>query len=296
MKKILFKDSKHLFILSSIIGVAAFLSYQYYKRWSANNISDMEFKPTANKMGFMLPAFTWASSEFLKDIQDLSSPNIFVIAAGWGFMAKKALKANKSGQVTANDLSTEHLNVLKSQVSVFDKPRLTLLPGDILKENLQKNHHDAVLVRNVLHFFDGGQVDQLLEKIHSCLKPGGKVYIVTGSPYVNLVKMTNTLKIVEEKKKQGEKWPGFLGNFSAMVAEKNPTLAEKLPQQMHLMHLETLQTALKKKGFEVERIGYHAAPKFTGPAKAAAGLIVLDGREYLAAIAEKPQVVGSFGP
>ena len=60
------------------------------------------------------------------------------------------------------------------------------------------------------------------------------------------------LPAFEERKKNGDPWPGMYLD----VPKYLPTQAYNLPSQLHIMDQEVLRNALERHGYEIERIGY----------------------------------------
>ena len=266
------------------------LSDEQEKRRKLYHIHALRFSPTDNKMGFSLPLFGPIDKALIDALNDQKTKTILEVAAGHGIFALSAMMKNPNLILDVNDLSENHLTDIRKKTNELNlkAKQLHFLPGDIFSRSLAPNHYDIVVIRHVMHFFDGDQIEKLLTKISETLKPGGKVYIVTGSPHTQRMRDTKFDQIINDKQAANEKWPGFLSNFRELVAEKNQELAEKLPNQMHLLHDTTLRKALENAGFTVEIATHFPAPKSEHPTwKQAKEMIELDGREYTGAIASK---------
>ena len=277
--------------VSAIITISKKIGQTNQKRQSLKAIEDaFAFKPTDNQMGFSLPLFTALEKSLLEKLDDDKAHTLLEIGAGHGLFTLTAMAQNPNLTLHINDLSETHLTKCQeyAQQHRMQAKEIRYLPGDIFKQTLEPNYYDIVVIRHVLHFFDSEQITQLLKNIEQTLSPGGMIYIVTGSPYSNIIDKTGVLKTIEAQKTSGEQWPGFISNFKSMVAEKQPKIAEKLPQQLHVMHTETLKTALEAAGFKVEKIDYYPAPESQNAIwQQAKSMIEFDGREYTGAAACK---------
>lgn len=61
----------------------------------------------------------------------------------------------------------------------FAAPEVKLIIGDVLTVDLPKNYFDAVFISNFLeHLHSQEEVAFFLERMYSCLKPGGKIGII----------------------------------------------------------------------------------------------------------------------
>ncbi len=238
-------------------------------------------------MGFMLPLFTWVSHSFLRYLEVSNNMHALIVAAGWGKMVDEALAVNNTVNVSVNDLAGEHLNYIKSSIKVTDEKRLHYYPGDILTCELPPRLYDAVLVRNLLHFFDGLQIGRLFTLLSRSLKVGGRIYVVSCSPYINLLYATKALDIIDKKKRLSLDWPGYIPHFKKMAAPHYPQIANQLPNQLHVLYVDELKKQLEKSGFSVRRIEYHPAPNANDSTyQANKKMVVFDGREYVCAEAE----------
>jgi 2-polyprenyl-3-methyl-5-hydroxy-6-metoxy-1,4-benzoquinol methylase len=102
------------------------------------------------------------------------SLKVLDIAAGHGLFGIAVLRANPKAEVTAVDwnsvLEVARENAQKFQVA----DRYKTIPGSIFDVDIGTGY-DLILVPNFLHHFDEPTNVQLLKKLHSGLKPGGRV-------------------------------------------------------------------------------------------------------------------------
>lgn len=96
----------------------------------------------------------------------------------------------------------------------------------------------------------GSDIEQIAKKMYKWLKPGGKVFIIAGTPY-----QKTWIKFIpqyEKNKKLGVKFPGEIDNVSYW----NKEMADKLPSFVHLLDIDILERVFLESGFIVEKAGY----------------------------------------
>ena len=65
------------------------------------------------------------------------------------------------------------------EIRKFAAPEVKLVIGDVLKVELPENYFDAVFISNFLeHLRSQEEVAFFLERMHRCLKPGGKLGVI----------------------------------------------------------------------------------------------------------------------
>jgi predicted O-methyltransferase YrrM len=109
---------------------------------------------------------------------DTNQPwRVLDIAAGHGMFGIAIAKHNPQAQIVGLDWAAV-LEVAKENArKVGVENRYKTLPGSAFDVNFGSDY-DLVLVPNFIHHFDAPTNEQLLRKVHSSLKPGGKVAIV----------------------------------------------------------------------------------------------------------------------
>jgi hypothetical protein len=101
-----------------------------------------------------------------------------------------------------------------------------------------------VLLARVLHYLDGGSIEEGLQEIHAALIPGGKVFGVALTPYLpNLAPFHGEYA---QRKEAGERWPGAI---------KVPA-GDDLPAGVNFLDDDILRRALEEAGLTVERLEY----------------------------------------
>lgn len=197
------------------------------------------------------------------------------IGAGYGTISLAILQETGS-TVIAEDIGVENLLVLKNRTTQQQRGRLFLnnnrFPQDL---DLPENSLNGVIICQVLHFLTGDEIEAGLQKIYRWLVPGGKLFIVTSSPYLKI--LTDFMPIYEARMTAGMRWSGLIDNFAQM----RPHMTN-LPKFFHVIDHQTMSSELSKAGFEIENMSF-VDRRQTIPS------LGLDGREDIGVIAIKPK-------
>ena len=183
------------------------------------------------------------------------------IGAAYGVATLPAVRGG--AWVIANDLDQRHLTALMLQLnheSEEIKQRLTVKLGCILNEiEFPENSLSAILISAVLHFFTGKEIERLMAKMYRWLKPGGKLFTQSFSPYLNTLQQAGVTEQYEIRRAQGEKWPGCFPYFTREFGDKH---AWYWPDTMHFLDADVLKKILEKAGFIHHQIHYTPFPQF----------------------------------
>jgi hypothetical protein len=224
---------------------------------------------TLNKMGFMTEWIDPYTADFI-DFSIKAPGPCLEIGAAYGIATLKVL--DKGAFIVANDLSADHLKILSEKASC--NKNLVLIPGKFPKNlNFCEQSLGAVLSSRVFHFFPGKLIDSGLKLIFKWLRPNGKLFFISETPYLNDYK--NFIPVFEKRKSRKVRWPGVIKDVSVYSSR-----AAQIPSFLNLLDPDILNAALQRAGFSVEKIGTIARPDY--PAD-----LTLDGRESVGAIAIK---------
>ena len=228
------------------------------------------FLPTLNVTGSVTKILDPFCEEFTDFAAQCSLP-VADLGVGYGFTTQRALE--KGATVIANDLEPKHLEILLKQLSEEYKTRISFkvgaIPGDI---HFTENSLGAVLASRFLHFLSGEMIELTLSNVYKWLAPGGKLFVVTETPYLG--NLRSFIPMYESRKKQNDPWPGIIDNFDVYFPEQ-PT-----PQFGNLLDPEILERVFKKAGFIVEKTHYISRPYYPEGVR-------LDGRESVGIIGRK---------
>ena len=203
------------------------------------------FIQTLNGMGYMTSTLDRVSQAFV-DESGCESKVLLEIGAAYGVASLEALQKGKS-RIIANDLDSTHLKILKNRANPKHLDRLTLLPGSFPDElDIQPESIDCLLIVRVLHFFEGEQIVSALVKAKEWLKPGGRIFAVTETPYLR--SLEKFIPVFEERVQKQEEWPGYF-DFSI---DGEFTRTDHLPPFMHFFTPDTLGKLFIETGFQIE--------------------------------------------
>ncbi|MBX9977721.1 MAG: class I SAM-dependent methyltransferase [Alphaproteobacteria bacterium] len=234
--------------------------------------------PTLNKFGFLYEDVF--IDPFTKDFIIYSTQGtkkILEIGAGYGNLSLEILKGGVAAVI--NDLEPRHLDIIKQRIprSLLEKTEFKAgsFPGDL---DFPEGSLDAVFCR-VLQFLPGKDIERGLEKVMKWLKPGGRLYILLPTIYVD----TASKKVREsfdKKRKAGDPWPGMNTATSDIYPK---TIAYNMPETIHIFDMDVIVNALFRISFEILRVGYFDRYyRFTGETSS--------GKQGLGVIAVKPGV------
>lgn len=230
------------------------------------------FVPTLNQMGYMTSTLDPTSMAFLSYSQ-LTQGTVLDIGAAYGVASIEALK--NQAKVIANDIDERHLEILREKTPPDLRKNLTLLPGKFPEViSLPPESLDAILICRVLHFFKGEQMIEALKKAHGWLKKGGKVFLITETPF--LKNFAKFLPVFEDRKQKKIPWPGLAENPQLYT----PLRGGQLPPFIHFLDKEGMTKVLSESGFKVEKCEY--MPRKDFPLD-----LQLDGRESIGGIGVK---------
>jgi hypothetical protein len=227
--------------------------------------------PTLNNMGYMTERLQDPFSHAFVEFSTIAPGPSLDIGAAYGVATLEVLR--RGGIAIANDLEEKHLEILASRTPRGLRKNLILRPGRFPDEiDFESGSLGAVLVSRVFHFFEGPLIERSARKIFSWLAEGGRVFVVAETPYTGY--FIRYAPIYEERKKRGDRWPGFIED----LPKYNTSRETSLPPQMHVLDPEILTRVFHEAGFTVEKSEIFARPDFPPD-------IRLDGREGVGLIA-----------
>jgi SAM-dependent methyltransferase len=228
---------------------------------------------TLNNQGYMLSDLHAISEAFLNFADQASGP-VLDIGAAYGFVVLQALKTK--AYIIANDIEPQHLEAIKGNVPEKEFGRISFVPGRIPGEvEFEENSLGAVLASGVLHYLPPLDFVLAIQDIARWLKPEGRFFFATPSPYTNLYKKFSL--IFKKNKETGKEWPGYIDDTSKVL----PRFFNTSPQSIHLMDDDLVKSILEKNGLEIEQIKFFNIPLPTTQFK--------EETNILGVIARKPQ-------
>jgi ubiquinone/menaquinone biosynthesis C-methylase UbiE len=229
---------------------------------------------TRNRKGFSYKLSTYGEAfvAYAKHTQGM----VMDVGAAYGVATLPALQSG--AKVVAVDIDENHLNILHNKTKNNFGDNLVLINKKFPYLEFEANTFDAVYISQVFPFLMGAEIVLAIEKIAYWLKEGGKLFLVSFTPYLDHVK--SYIPEFESRRKAGEKWPGYIENL-AMYSD-NDDIAANLPNKIHHLDEKDISIQLFKNGFMIEKLEYFGAQSDELPQG-----IQYDGRERLGIIARK---------
>lgn len=211
--------------------------------------------PTLNLTGFMTSWLDPYTEAFIK-FASLSPGPVLDIGAAYGIATLAALETG--AKVISCDPDKRHLEICALKTPPDQRDRLTLLQGSLPNEiNLEEGSVGAILCSRVLHFLKGSEIAQSVLNMSRWLYPGGKVYLIADTPYNGFLR--SFLPLYEERKRQGDLWPGQIDNFPQLMPTE---LATNLPSFFHTLDPDILARVCTEAGLKIEQAGFIARTSY----------------------------------
>lgn len=201
---------------------------------------------TLNQKGFMKFHLDDFSKEFIQ-FSIKQKDWVMDVGSAYGVTVLPILEGG--GKIIANDIDYRHLLIIKRKASKETWDNLYLNYGKFPEDN--KIAHDslgAILMCRVAHFFNEKEMEETIKKCFKILKPGGKLFFVTMSPYHH--KLNGFIEIYNKRWKSGITWPGIITDMHKYV----PDLAPQVPKFVHVMEQRVMKKHLEAIGFKIEKM------------------------------------------
>nr|ABM63537.1 BryA [Candidatus Endobugula sertula] len=236
--------------------------------------------PTLNRTGVMTESLS-SYSEAFANYAGMCGGEVLDLGCAYGIATIAALE--RGAQVLAVDMEAQHLEILSDRIRDEVKSRLSTQVGKLLDLHFDQERFAAIHASRVLHFLNPQDFQQALQKMYGWLKPGGKLFIVTDTPYMGY--WASKAGVYETRKAAGDLWPGYIDNVGSHFNTKE---IEGAPTLINPMDPEILHRECKKFGFHVEETVF-----FAGEAFALNNSLEKSGREHVGIIALKPELEDS---
>lgn len=230
---------------------------------------------TQNKKGF-----TYKLSFIGEQFVTFSSfPHKKVMDVGAAFGVATLPILEKGAKVIAVDIEKTHLESIEEKAqSKGLSDNLQTICQKIQDIVIPDNSLDAIYISQVLPFLTGQEIEDTITKIKKWLKPQGKLFIVSFTPYIE--HSISYAPVFEEKRKNKEKWPGYIKDLKK-YSTGNP-IANHLPPSIHHIDEKDLAMALFNHNFMIEHLSY-----FGDEANDLPYGIKYDGRERIGVVAKR---------
>jgi SAM-dependent methyltransferase len=231
--------------------------------------------PTMNDTGFMFERIDEYAEDFIEYAGNIDD-EVLELGCAYGVTTIKALEAG--ARVFAADLDQRHLDIMQSRVPGELKGNLRCQQAALPDATLPENHFGAIFCSRVLHFLRGDDVSDSVRNMYRWMKPGGRLYLITDTPYGIWRAFIPTW---EANKANNERWPGLMEPAVDYLPYKPTGRTGGGPKFLNLMDTDLLSRICREAGFSVERATFISRPDF-GPKGR------MDGRENCGCLAVKP--------
>jgi len=229
---------------------------------------------TMNKMGYTIRELTKYSQAFVHYARHTQAPTLD-IGAAFGVATIPALRSG--AQVIANDLDDDHLQTIAGNVTPEERERLQLVKGRFPYDlDFEDNSLGAIHASQVLPFLPGAELLEGIQKMFRWLKPGGRVFIIVSTPFIDMLK--SFIPHYLERKSADLPWPGEIEDVASYITHP---CVKYLPKFMHFLDDDVLKGLLRSAGFEIENVELFDRGQMPDH-------IQLDGRENVGIMARKP--------
>ena len=226
--------------------------------------------PTLNNTGWMTDTLDDHSRAFTEYAGTIEAACLD-IGCAYGVATLPAL-AN-GGRILACDLEPRHLEILAQRVPLAHQARFSCQRGALPDVDFPAGSFGAILCARTLHFLRAADIQQTVRKMFDWLQPGGRVFLITDSPYVG--PWWQSAPEYERRKREGCPWPGFVQNYAELLPVG--TDMAKRPSFIHPLDPDILHRVVTTAGFEVLEAKFLKG-----------GLASSTGREHAGVIARKP--------
>ncbi|MFK4467822.1 amino acid adenylation domain-containing protein [Bacillus sp. RC252] len=243
---------------------------------SAADIGFQGMVPTLNRTGVMVEHLIPYSSDFAGYAGNCGG-EVLDIGCAYGVASIAALE--RGATVFAMDLEQKHLDILEQRVEDYYRDRLTLKQGKLPDVDFEDGRFSAIHASRVIHFLSPDDVRLTLRKMYRWLKPGGKIFLSTDSPYFGYWQAK--APEYEQRKREGDPWPGFIENVGAYF---DPSVVAGGPHLINVLDPDVFERECLLAGFIVEKHGYFEAVGIDQSAQHSHA----SGMEHVGIIARKP--------
>jgi SAM-dependent methyltransferase len=229
---------------------------------------------TRNRRGHTSTVLNEYSRMFVNFVPRCAAP-VLDIGCAFGVATLPALEAG--GTVVACDMEDAHLRELLARCPEGRRRSLVAVraqfPGGGI--SFPDGSFDAIHASNLLNYLTGDELVEGVARMHDWLRPGGRVFTISGTPYARNV--TEFIPIYEAKRANGATWPGEAYGLADLCP--HPSVRD-LPPFLHLLDDAVLTRVFTGAGFEIERVEMFQRrnlPEY----------IALDGRENVGLVARR---------
>ncbi len=204
--------------------------------------------PTINNMGWAIAPDDYYNKEFINYAIEVIPNRVLELGAAYGLTAREAIE--KGAHMIVNDLEIAHLKIMQDALPQNLQKNTKFIAGDFIKElELAASSVQGILAARVFHMLDIYQLDKALDLMFFWLKPGGKAFVTTATPYTKA--WAKFIPIYETRKQKNINNPGIVEDISLFIGD-----SRDLPTKMQLFDPDLLEKFFRAKGFRVIKSSY----------------------------------------
>jgi len=203
--------------------------------------------PTLNRKGFMNETLNQVSEAFV-DYASTCAFQLLDMGCAYGVATLPALAAGAN--VTACDMDVRHVEILQSRVPQAQRAQLTPCVGEMPQIEFIRETFGAVHCARLVHFLTPEDVRLAFEQMAKWLRPGGKLFLVSDTPYAGY--WSATVPDYLERKAAGEEWPGFIADTRPLLRPDSRKAQSDGPFHLNPMDPDILVREAERAGLIVE--------------------------------------------
>ena len=207
--------------------------------------------PTLNSKGFMNETLNQVSEAFVAYAATCGH-QVLDMGCAYGVATLPALAAGAA--VTACDMEAGHIDILQSRVPADQRPRLTPCVGELPQIDFLRETFGAVHCSRTVHFLKPDEVRLSFEKMVKWLKPGGRLFLVSDTPYAGY--WSATVPDYLERKDSGDDWPGFIADTRPLLRPDSRKAQSDGPFHLNPMDPDILVREAERVGLTVTEARY----------------------------------------
>lgn len=202
---------------------------------------------TLNNQGFMRVELDNFSQSWIKASSQSKLPCL-ELGAAYGQATLGALKLG--GTIIANDISPEHLIILRSRVDSKLHKNLFLNNDSLPTElNFPNNSIGNILFCRLGHFFTDEMLIESFNKAYKWLTPRGKIFFVALSPYHYTLR-EHFLPIFKKRRDNNKKNLGYIENMKEFI----PRSSDKIPEFMNCFDEDSFSNLIQETKFTIKEV------------------------------------------
>ena len=207
--------------------------------------------PTLNRKGFMNETLNQVSQAFV-DFAGSCESQILDMGCAYGVATLPALAAGAC--VTACDMDVGHVEILQSRVPADQQWRLTPCVGEMPNIEFIRETFGAIHCSRLVHFLKPDEVRLGFEQMAKWLRPGGKLFLVSDTPYAGY--WSATVPDYLARKAAGEDWPGFIADTRPLLRPDSAKAQSGGPFHLNPMDPDILAREAERVGLKVEEVRF----------------------------------------